>query len=223
MKKNLNKGNSLNKLKVEADDNIKLNKANIQNDFNSILYFLSYFKNNNEIMNNEWITWNKKFKNFSEGNIYEMKAILNELKKEGIYDYEENIKEKNNCFILFNKLNFQKEALDFLAEKKVEDIEIFYDIIDKIPSDFKTLKMLDIFNVADCVNFFQELKKINGGFKDIINHIKLKLSEKDLLSSFKDYLYIYPYLIELLNHKNLLPIHFFQEINSIITNSNFFF
>ena len=122
MKENPNYEKKLNNLKVEENKNIILNKTNIQEDLNSMIYFFSYFKNNNKKMNDEWIELNEKYNNFSKGNIQEMKAILNELKKEGLYDYEQNIKEKNNCFILFNLFNYKKEAFDFLTQKNVEDI-----------------------------------------------------------------------------------------------------
>ena len=154
MKENQNYEKKLNNLKAEENKNIILNKPNIQEDLNSMIYFFSYFKNNNKKMNDEWIELNEKCNNFSKGNIQEMKAILYELKKEGLYDYEQNIKEKNNCFILFNLFHYKKEALDFLSSKKVEDIEPFYEIIDDKESITKVIKMSDITDTINCFEFF---------------------------------------------------------------------
>ena len=215
MKENPNYEKKLNNLKAEENKNIILNKPNIQEDLNSMIYFFSYFKNNNKKMNDEWIELNEKCNNFSKGNIPEMKAILNELKKEGFYDYEQNIKEKNNCFILFNLFNYKKEAFDFLTQKNVEDIELFYDMLDNKESISEVIKKSDISDTINCVKFFKELKQLNEGFKGLINYIKLKLNDKNLLNSFKKYLDNYIYLIEFRENK---PSKNFQEINSIIPN-----
>ena len=214
----------MNKLKDEEDIHIILNRRKILDDLKSMLNFFSYFKNNNKNIDNEWTKLNEKYNNFSKGNFQEMKAILNELKKEGLYDYEQNIKNKNsNCFILFNLFRNEKEALDFLTKKNVDDIELFFDIIDNEESVNEVIKMSDISDTINCVRYFQEIKKISGGFKDIINHINLKLNDKNILKSFRKYLDIYIDLTGFSENFNYNSPEIFQEINSIITKSNLLF
>ena len=88
----------------EDEITIMLNIKNFEKDLNAMFTFFSYFTNNENI-NRELEEWKEKCKDFSlaEDNS-KMQKVLNELKKEGIYDYKQctNIDNKSNYIILFN-------------------------------------------------------------------------------------------------------------------------
>ena len=96
-----------------------------------------------------------------------------------------NIEKKCNYIIFINLLIETKQALAFLDTHTVEDVKPLYDKI--IPGADLTIN--NISDTINCVGFFQELKNIEGGLKEIIDHIKLKLDEpnSNILLEFKRY------------------------------------
>ena len=204
----------------EEEIMIILKCKDFEKDLNSLFDFFSYFKNN-ENVNKELEEWIEKCKDFSkaEDNL-KMKGVLDELKKEGIYDYKKNIETKSNYITLFNLFFEKGQALAFLDQHNAEDVKHLYD---KIDPNGKDLNMNDISDTINCVGFFQELKKIEGGLKEIIAHIILKLSENNsILKRFQHYVDIHRAVIEL-NENFDFAQNIYKEINEIIKESKFFF
>ena len=204
----------------EEEVMILLNAKNFEKDLKSLFDFFNYFKNN-ENLKRELDEWIEKCKDLSnEQDNSKIQSILNELKKAGIYDYKNNIEKKCNYIIFFNLFYENKQALEFLEQKTAEDIKPLYDKI--VPGADLTIN--NITDTINCVGFFQELKKNEGGLKEIIDHIKARLDEKDLsiLQGFKRYLEIYRAVIEL-NENFDFAQSIFKEINEIINESKFIF
>ena len=75
----------------EEEIMVMLNGKNFEKDLHSLFDFFSYFKDN-ENVNKELEEWTRKCKDFSNvEDTLKMKTVLDELKKEGIYDYKKNI------------------------------------------------------------------------------------------------------------------------------------
>ena len=81
-------------------------------------------------------------------NLRDIKNNLEELKKEGIYDYQT----KNNYSKLFTSLYEKKEAFDFLHSKIDKGIAELYNVID--PNN----PVLTIKNIDDTKNVLKFLK-----------------------------------------------------------------
>ena len=205
----------------EEEIMILFNGKNFGKDLNAIFDFFSYFKNNENI-NKELEEWKNKCKDFSNAeDTSKMKNALKELKKEGIYDYKKNIETKSNYINFFNLFFENGQALSFLDQHTAEEIKPLYDKIDPNGSD---LSMNDITDTINCVGFFQELKKIDGGIKEIVQYIQKNLGEKDsiILKRFKHYLDISRRVIEL-NENFDFSEQIYKEINEIINGSKFIF
>jgi hypothetical protein len=204
----------------EEEVTIMLNAKNFEKDLNSMFEFFSYFKNN-ENLKKELDEWIEKCKNLSnEQDNSKIQSILDELKKTGIYNYKMNIEKKCNYIIFINLLIETKLALAFLDTHTVEDVKPLYDKI--IPGADLTIN--NISDTINCVGFFQELKNIEGGLKEIIDHIKLKLDEpnSNILLGFKRYLEIYRAVNEL-NDNFDFSQSIYKEIKEIIDDSKFIF
>ena len=204
----------------EEEFMIMLNTKNFEKDLHSIFDFFSYFKNN-EYLQNELNEWIEKCEDLStEQDNSKIRTILNELKLKGIYDYRENINEKSIYINFFNLFFENKQALAFLDQNTAENIKPLYDKI--IPGADLTIN--NISDTINCVGFFQDLKKIEGGLKEIIDYIKLRLKENDLiiLNGFKRYLEIYRSVIELNDNFDFAQ-SIYKEINEIINESKFIF
>ena len=205
----------------EEEITIAWNVKNFEKDLNSIFVFFRYFGEN---INKELEEWEEKLKVFSTPeDTLKTKKVLNELKKEGIYDYKENIDidAKTNYIIFFNLFFENGRALAFLDQHTSEDIKPLYD---KIDPNGKELNLNDISDTLNCVQFFQELKKIGGRLRDIIECIKLKLNDKKLkiLEKFKHYIDISGAVIEL-NENFDFSQNIYKEIDEIINESKFVF
>jgi len=203
--------------KNDDEINLLFNSKIYENDLNSMFYFLSYFQKDKA----EIINLKEKCQNFSgKKDIIEMKGILNELKERGIYDYtkESNNKNKSNYIKMFHSFFEKRQALDFLYYHNTEDIKILYD---KIEPNNKTLQMKDISDTLNCVGFFQELKEKND-LKEILNYIKIKLDNKDLLIRFENYSEIYRSIIEL-NQNFDFSQNIYEEIEVILNDAKFIF
>ena len=209
------------KKKNEEEVMIILNIKNFEKDLNAIFYFFSYF-NNNDIVYREYKEWSEKCKDFSKKiDNSEIKNILKELEENGLYNYKENIENKSNYIKFFHLFYGNGQALDFLNQHTADDIKHLYD---KIEPNRGALRTNDISDTVSCVGFFQELKKIKGGLKEIIDCIKLKLSEEksSILDNFKKYSEIYRSVIEL-NQNFDLTLNIYEEIKGIISDAKFIF
>ena len=205
----------------EEEIMIIINGKSFAKDLNSMFDFFSYFKNNENI-NKDLEEWKNKCKDFSSAeDISKMKNALKELKKEGIYDYKKNIETKSNYINLFNLFFENGQALAFLDQHTAEEIKPLYDKIGPNGSD---LNMNDISDTINCVGFFQELKKKDGGIKEIIKYLQENLGEKDSinLKRFKHYLEISRRVIEL-NENFDFSQQIYKEINEIINGSKSIF
>lgn len=127
---------------------------------------------------------------------------------------------KKNYVVLFNMFSENGQALDFLNQHTADDIKHLYD---KIEPDRGALKISDISDTINCVGFFQELKEIDGGLKEIIDHIESKLNDKDskILERFKNYSEISRAVIEL-NQNFDFSQNIYEEIKDIINEAKFF-
>ena len=208
--------------KNEEEVMIIMNTKNFEKDLKAIFYFFSYF-NNNEIVYNEYKEWSEKCKDFSskKRDNSEIKNILKELDENGLYNYKENIENKSNYIKLFHLFYGNGQALDFLNQHTADDVKHLYD---KIEPNRGALRTNDISDTVSCVGFFQELKKIKGGLKEIIDCIKLKLNEEksSILDNFKKYSEIYRSVIEL-NQNFDLTLNIYEEIKGIISDAKFIF
>ena len=205
----------------EEEIMVMLNGKNFEKDLHSLFDFFSYFKDN-ENVNKELEEWTRKCKDFSNvEDTLKMKTVLDELKKEGIYDYKKNIDTKSNYITLFNLFFEKGQALAFLDQHNAEDVKHLYD---KLDPNGKDLNMNDISNTINCVGFFQGLKKIEGGLKEIISQIELKLTENNssLLKGFNNYVEIHLKVIEL-NENFDFGQTIYMEIKEIIKESKFYF
>ena len=208
--------------KNEEEIVIILNIKNFEKDLDALFYFFSYL-NNNEVVYKEHKEWSRKCKDFSskKRDNSEIKNILKELEKNGLYNYKENIENKSSYIKLFLLFYGNGQALNFLNQHTADDIKHLYD---KIEPNRGALRTNDISDTVSCVGFFQELKKIKGGIKEIIDFIKIKLNEEksSILDNFKKYSEIYRSVIEL-NQNFDLTLNIYEEIKGIISNSRFIF
>ena len=200
---------------------ILFNKKIYEKDLNAMYEFFSYFKNNENIIK-DLEKWRNKCKDFSDTeDITKMKNVLQELKKEGIYDYKKDNETKNNYINFFNLFFQEEQALAFLDKHTEEEMKSLYDKIDPIGSE---LNMSDISDIINCIGFFQELKKIKGGMKEIIKYIQNNLDENDsvIYKRFKHFIDIYRMVIEL-NENFYFSQYIYIEIDEIINDSKFIF
>lgn len=199
---------------------IMLNAKNFEKDLNSIFKFFSYFKNN-ENLQKDLDEWTQKCTIFdNEEDTTKIRRVLDELKNEDIYDYKKNLQTKSKYIVFFNLFFENGQALAFLDEHTVQDVKPLYDKI--VPGTDITIN--NISDTINCIGFFQELKKTEGGLKEIIGKIKLKINETNssILEGFKRYLDIYRAVIEL-NENFDFSQQIYKEINKIIKESKFFF
>ena len=193
--------------------NLIWNSKHYEKDLNSIFYFLNYFPNIKE----EVSKIKNKWKKMKEKN---MKKILIELQKEGIYDYikESNYNQKSNYIQIFNSYFEKNQAMDFLYNHSTDDINQLYD---KIGPNNTTLSMTDIQDCLNCVGFFQELKEIKH-LEDFLNYIKKNMEKNDIYKWFKNFSDTCRSVIELYQNFDF-SITIFEEIDIIIKDAKFFF
>ena len=202
----LSKGN-------DEEVNLFMNIINYQNDLNSMLYFLNYFPE----IKNEVTNLKNKCNNLKKHK--KIKNILEELKKEEIYDYikERDKNQKSNYIQMFNYFYENRQALDFLFNHNTDDIIQLYD---KIGPNNTTLSMSAISDTLNCVGFLQELKTKNK-FKEIFEFIKSKMNDNDIFEWFKNYSENYRSVIELYQNFDF-SLNIYEQINVIINDAYFF-
>ena len=180
-------------------------------DLKSIIYFFD-----NLTIDNNKDDWNKKlsskYKKLSEMDLEDLKKNLKELKKNEIYDYENN----NIYSKLFTSLYDKKQAIDFLLSKNNQDINLLYDRID--PTN-PSITMANIQDTEECIKIFNEFKKLNNNFK-IFNYIKSL--DNNQISKFENFSKNYISIIEL-DRNDDSSLNLYQQVIKIIQNANFIF
>jgi len=205
----------------EEEITIMMHEKDFEKDLNAIFEFFSCFKNN-ENLNRDLDEWKDKCKYISNvEDSTKMKNVLIELKKDGIYDYNKRIEKESDCIKLFNLFTENKEALAYLYQTTTEDLKPLEERIDPNGKDFN---LKDFSCAMDCVHFFQELKKIEGGLKEVISHIKLKLNEKNsiTLEKFRHYIDIFRSIKEL-NENFDFSENIYNDIEEVLKESKFIF
>ena len=134
-------------------DNLNLffNSKKYEFDLKCIFYFFHCLNKEDE--------WNKnlakKYEKLSEKNLEEIKCNLEQLKKEGIYDYEK----KNNYFKLFTFLYEKEEAITFLNKKINQDTNKFIEeLSNKLEPNSLTLTVEKIYDTGKCLEVFKQFQ-----------------------------------------------------------------
>ena len=158
----------------------------------------------------------KKYEKLSEKNLEEIKLNLEQLKKEGIYDYEK----MNNYFKLFTFLYEKEEAIIFLNKKINQDTKKFIEeLSNKLEPNNLTLTVEKIYDTGKCLEVFKQFQ-IKKNNKEIFEYIK-NLSPKQI-NAFESYSKIFSSIIELERNENLYPF-IFDKVDKIIKNAKFIF
>ena len=168
--------------------------SNAEEDIKNMIYFCENFKLNNNIEEKEESLENlllKIYKDIKNNN--EKKENLKILKDKNIYDYEK----KGIHIEFFNLFYNQKEAIDFLLTKSHDNVEI---IKDKLISIDNTVTLNDIDEVDNCIDFFNN-ELINSKNQCILFD-NIKKINTNLFDNFKNFIKIFPYLVELDNNSD---------------------
>ena len=177
-------------------------------DLKSIIYFFKHFQNDG--IKDDWIKKLSKYKNLSVADLKELTKSLNELKDNGIYDYEEN----NNYCKIFTSLYEKKEPIDFLLSKINQDINTLYERID--PTN-PSITIKNIKDTEECINIFSELKKKKSNL-EIFNYIKNL--NKEQINKFEIYSKDYSSIIELDRDEDS-SLNLCDQVNNIIKFAKF--
>ena len=191
------------------------NDKKYEKDFKSIMYFFNCINKEDDWSKN----LAKNYEKLSEERLDKLKSKLEELKSEGIYDY----KKKNDYYKFFDSLYEKKEAIIFLIEKTVQDIDKFTsELLDKIDPNNPILTAQKIYDIEKCIEIFKVFMefKIKRGNKEIFDYIK-NLSP-DEIKAFESYSEVYESIIEL-DRNEKFGFDIFVQIDKIITNAEFLF
>ena len=88
-------------------------------------------------------------------NLKDFKLNLKKIKDDNKYDYEFNI----SFYKVFTSLNEKKKTIDFLFEKKDNNID---NLKDKLNPSIKNWSVKDIEDAIECLNHYKNLKNLNG-------------------------------------------------------------
>ena len=214
LEKEINKLKDLDKGSNNIDN---LNEVSIvfkskifEEDINSIFFFFSHFKKEDE-------EWNKlllnDYKDLTKNNALEkIKIYLKELKKNKIYDYE--INNENNYIFVFKCLYNKTQAYDFLLTKNPGEIELLNDKIDG-----KNITIKDIKDTSECSGLFHKLKNMNNNF-EILESMR-NITEQDI-KRFSNFSKKYKSIIDL--DKNFDSFaKLYKDVLEIMNNANFTF
>ena len=191
------------------------NDKKYEKDLKSIIYFFNCINKEDDWSKN----LAKNYEKLSEERLDKLKSKLEELKSEGIYDY----KKKNDYYKLFSSLYEKKEAIIFLIEKTVQDIDKFTsELLDKIDPNNPILTAQKIYDTEKCIEIFKVFMefKIKRGNKEILECIK-NLSPEEI-KAFISYSEVYESIIEL-DRNEKFGFDIFVQIDKIITNAEFLF
>ena len=202
-----------------------MNRQGYEEDLNSIFYFLEYFEKQCPELIELKSEWNELAKNNNNNNNNsKFEEILIKYKKEGLYDYTKEIKNKKSKYVKIFRLFYEgskKKAFDFLIKKNINELKTLYDKIE--PNDSSTISIKDIEDTMKCVGFFQELKKKNN-LKDLLYHIKKNIDEEDgdLFNRFDNYIKNFRAIDELNQNFDYFSGDF-EKIREIMQNALFVF
>ena len=172
----------------------------------SIKYFFENFLNKKLILPVKNI-------NLSEMNLNSIKKVLNELKRNNIYDYEST----NPYYRVFTSMYEKKEAIDFLISKiNVNSKELSNILKDKLSPTNRNISIKDIEDTIKCLNYFK--KYIDKDISEIMNDIKL-LNEEEI-KKFESFSKKYGSIIEL---DCKIEKDAFEEIYQIINKASLLF
>ena len=171
----------------------------------SIKYFFDNFLNKKLIL--------PKDINLSKMSLIYLKQVLNQLKRDSIYDYES----RNTYYRVFISFYEKKEAIDFLFSIiKENDGEFSNKLKDKLDPTYRSISIKDIDDTIKCLNHFRNL--IDKNSSEIINYIKSL--DEETIKIFENYSKKYCLIMEL-NNKNEKDK--FEDIYQIIQDANFIF
>ena len=191
------------------------NDKKYEKDLKSIIYFFNCINKEDDWSKN----LAKNYEKLSEERLDKLKSKLEELKSKGIYDY----KKKNDYYKFFDSLYEKKEAIIFLIEKTVQDIDKFTsELLDKIDPNNPILTAQKIYDIEKCIEIFKVFMefKIKRGNKEILEFIK-NLSPEEI-KAFISYSEVYESIIEL-DRNEKFGFDIFVQIDKIITNAEFLF
>ena len=142
----------------------------------------------------------------SQINLNSIKIVLQQLKKENIYDYQS----KNLCYKIFTSFYGKREAIDFLLSKINVDIN---NLKYKLDPTNRNISIKDIDDTNECLKHFKKI--INLESNDIISYIKILKNED--INKFINYSKHYDLIIDL-DRKNTKNI--FEDVYKIIEDAN---
>ena len=124
--------------------------------------------------------------NLSQMELKELKKVLNELKQNNIFDYENN----SHYYKVFTSLYEKAEAINFLKKYTNANEK---DLSNKLRNNLEIISIKDINDTIECLTHFKKFENKNAS--EIINNIKL-LSEEQI-AQFENYSKKFSYIIKL--------------------------
>ena len=110
----------------------------------------------------------------SKMDLKDLKRILNDLKSDNIYDYQDN----SPFYLVYTSFYNKKEAIDFLLKKADGDINKFEKLLKgKLDPTNRSITVKDIDDTIDCIKHFNAFKNLSNS--QIITYIKQLYDEKD--------------------------------------------
>jgi hypothetical protein len=188
--------------KVIKDLKMIINSKKYEMIVKSIKYLFDIFF---EKFSKKNLIWPKNI-TLSEMDLKTLETTLKELKREEIYNYEQNSPYNR----VFTSIYEKREAIDFLIDKiklNVEDLRII--LKDKLDPTNRSISVKDIDDTIECLIQFKDFVKFDA--KEILKCIKLLDEEK--IKTFESFSKKFGSIIELYNkNENEKP---FQEVYDI--------
>ena len=147
--------------------------------------------------------------NISEMNLKDIKIILNELKRQDIYE------SYDRCYKVFTSFYEKRESIDFLISKINNDIIQFeYELKGKLDLNNNIISIKDIDDMIECLKHFKSFIDLDA-YK-IIKYIELL--DEESIKKFENFTRKSSFIIELDNVKGE---DIFNEVYNIIQASSF--
>ena len=152
----------------------------------------------------------------SKMDLKDLKRILNDLKSDNIYDYQNN----SPFYLVYTSFYNKKEAIDFLLKKADGDINKFEKLLKgKLDPTNRSITVKDIDDTIDCIKHFNAFKILSNS--QIITYIKQLYDEKDknqtTIKIFESFSKKFESIIEL-ERKNEKDI--FEDVYQIIQDAS---
>jgi len=152
----------------------------------------------------------------SQMDLIDLKRILNDLKSDKIYNYEDN----SPFYLVYTSFYNKKEAIDFLIKKADGDINKFEKLLKgKLDPTNRSITVNDIDDTIDCIKHFNAFKNLSNS--QIITYIKQLYDEKDknrtTIKIFESFSKKFESIIEL-ERKNEKDI--FEDVYQIIQDAS---